>query len=113
MSSTENRIKFDLVQDASDESVGYEPKGYAFINEKVLICPSCDKKLVSLVLVKENNSPEQTFQANHLTCKTKSFKVKITGYHVIGQALPPYNIVDIDTIPNVVTNENYTEFMVK
>lgn len=112
MSSTE-KVNLDIHQDASDETVGYQPKGYEFIDEKFIICPACNKKLVSLVLVKKNNSPEQVFQANHLKCGVKSFKVKILGYKVIGQVVPPYQMVDVETIGGLDTAETYTEFIIK
>lgn len=104
-----NGVPLDLVQDASDEIVGYQPKGYSNLGEKFLVCPSCDKKLVSLVLVKKNGSPEQVFRAKHVKCGVQSFKVSITGYKVIGQACPPFSIIDMDSS----IDSNYSEFIVK
>lgn len=113
------RVELDLIQDASDETVGYQPKGYEFLDEQFLVCPSCNKKLVSLVLVKktneitrreiflENNSKEEIFRAKCHKCGVNSFKKTITGFKVIFQAVPPLSIIDIDSIGN------FTEFVVK
>lgn len=110
MSIQENKPRITIDQDASDETVGYKPKGYELMGETFLICPSCDKKLVSFVLVQkipENSQNLHIFQALHTKCGVKSFKLKINGYKFIYQAVPPFSITDIDTY------DNNTEFIVK
>ena len=102
-SSKENSEPVQAIvdQEASDETVGYVPKGYSFIKEEFLICPACDKRLVSLVLVKEvPGTPETIFRAKCPKCKINSFSKKISGYKVIYQGVPPFTIDDLDTYDN-------------
>lgn len=110
MSSTENNeLKVEIHQDASDETVGYQAAGWALLEEKFLVCPNCNKKLVSIVLVKEDNSPPKVFQAFHVKCNMKSFKLTVTGHKAIYQAVPPFSIIDMETNPYT----KDSEFIVK
>ncbi len=102
MSSTENEpVIASVEQDASDESVGYKPKGYSLLDEVFLVCPGCNKKLVSLILVKEvPETPEIIFRAKCPKCKINSFIKKIRGYKIYHQGVPPFNIDEADTYDN-------------
>ncbi len=118
-------IELNVTRVTTDETLGEdtiappEPKGYSLLDELFLICPSCKKKLVSLVLVKktdeitsreiflENTSKEEIFRAKCHKCGVNSFKKTIKGFVVLFQAVPPLSIVDLDTI------DNFTEFVVK
>lgn len=86
-----------MVQDASDESVGYQPKGYSLLDEIFLICPSCNRKLISLILVQKNDDLPTVFRAKCPKCGVNSFSKKISGYKIYHKGVDPFSIDEADT----------------
>lgn len=69
--------------------------GYELLDEKIIVCGDCKKKLVEVIKVKESN------RINYITakcpfCGDKSFKVKFVG-HVFLQSTEDCLLANFDT----------------
>ena len=86
---------------ATDESVGYEVRGYKLHEEVFLTCPSCNKNLVSLLVVKKECSimegiSSASFQTSCPLCNVKSFKRQFNNTKLYYQAVEPFGMTDMD-----------------
>lgn len=92
MSSKPSEIKISRREEIPEEDmIDIEKK-------TVLMCSSCDKKLVSLISIKEKvkQEMEQEYQCSCPYCGDKSFKKKLLG-RVIVNVLDPKKTTMLDT----------------
>lgn len=97
--------KLDIEQDATDETVGYKPKGYKLNSEYYLKCPSCMKKLVSILVVK-TDCPCLTVGGKEINeikvrthcpkCKVDTFFLPFLRSKLYWQGVEPFSIIDIE-----------------
>jgi GTP cyclohydrolase FolE2 len=87
-----------------DDPIERPRKGYELHSEEFLICASCQKKLVSILIVKTDcevfkNVDIIKFITNCPSCKQKSIVKRFDNVKVYFQAIEPYSIVDTELIP--------------
>lgn len=88
-------------QEATDSSTEYQAKGYELHSEEFLTCPSCNKNLVSLLIVKKDcavmeNYRSVAFRAKCPKCKVDSFRKIMSDVKLYWQSVLPFVMVDID-----------------
>lgn len=77
------------------DQVEREKKGYEILEDKMIKCGDCDKKLVNVVKIKES-SKQNIILVNCPYCGGTSFKYRSEG-EIIMQAVPGLIIDKIDT----------------
>jgi len=99
-------MNLDYHDDATDESRGYQAKGYELHSEKIIKCPNCQKDLATVIVVKkdcpciviQDGTQWQTLRvrAKCLTCKVVSPNIVYERCKIFYQAVSGKAITDID-----------------
>jgi hypothetical protein len=101
-----NPVKADVTENATEEGVGFERKGYELHSENFISCPSCNKKLLSIIVVKKDcpcmivgkDKKEINVlkvRAKCIKCNMLSFNQKFERCKIYYQAIPPLGITDV------------------
>jgi len=88
----ERKIDTTIEQCATRESIGRDLRGWDFLEDGWVNCGSCNKRLMNYIKVQDTPKISK-IQCVCPYCKSKSFKIKLTGEFI---ANPSDDLVIID-----------------
>lgn len=103
---SKDEIQYTEDSGAEEKLKNYTPKGYELHSEHILTCPSCSKKLASIIIVKKDcpcfiskdgaQVNQMTVRAKCMKCKMLSFQISLERCKFYYSAHAPLNLYNVD-----------------